>query len=109
MDLIGILAQAKTVRDDIAGGKFVKAWEDTIPLQQSLIALGREIGFQACPGDDAVATDLKCCLDEICKLAEHPPVSSEPVGKLGDGTFLRNLAEFIKTIAPILIPLIIHV
>lgn len=109
MDLIGILGQAKTVRDDIASGKFVQAWQDTIPLQLSLIDLGREIGFQAAPGDDEKAKDLKCCLDEICVLCEHPPVCSEPVGKLGDGKFLKFLAEFIKEIAPILIPLIIHV
>lgn len=109
MDLSGILAQCKTIRDDLAAGKPVTAWKDTITLQLALIDLGYDVGFKAGPGDEATAKEVKGCLDEICVLCEHPPVCSEPVGKLGDGKFLKFLAEFIKEIAPILIPLIIHV
>lgn len=107
MELIDILGQLKAIRTDLSGGQFIQAWQDTLPLQQSLIDLAKNIGFKAGPGDEATAKEIKAVLDECCQLAASPPKGAE-FGKLGDGKLLAQLIELFKQLAPIIIPLIIH-
>jgi hypothetical protein len=109
MSLTEILNGLKKVRDDFAAGKFAAAWEDTLPIQQGLIDLARAVGFQAAPGDATVIAEIHSTLDDCCQLAATAPkaAAGPTVGRLGDGALLAKLLEFLKTVAPIIIPLII--
>lgn len=106
MSLLDILGQVKTVRDDLTSGQVLKAWEDLIPVQQELIALGRELGFKAGP-DDGVHAKAICDLLAECKTLSIVTKSADPVGKIGDGVILGKLLDFLVKIAPIVLPLII--
>ena len=73
MSFLDILASYKTVRDDIAAGEFLKAWEDTIPVQQGLIELGRSLGFKAQPQDQATCDEITQTAHECVNLCQTAP------------------------------------
>ena len=108
MSLLGILNDAKKVRDALKEGRYVAAWQATIPLQQQLIDLASLSGFQAGPEDMETCQELKGVLAEIDQLKDVLPVSAvDEVHKIGDGKILKVLIEFIVKVGPIIIPLLI--
>ena len=109
-NLLEILEKAKAVRDDIKAGEFVKAWEDTLPIQQAMCDLAHSVGFKSAPGDEATAKEIQSTLEEARDLAmtSQPKAGAAgPVGKIGDGVILGKLLDFLVKIAPIVIPLIV--
>lgn len=131
MTLDEIVSQLEAVAEHALEGTYegeLLAWEATIPVQQDFInMLKKKIvakGMTAANCDDGCKKIEKCC-DKIIAAcpgtepapAPEPeldadgkpkPVAAGPVGKLfpGDGSFLRNFAEFIKTVLPLIIAFI---
>lgn len=107
MSLSEILTQCNLIKTDISNGQFLKAWEDSLVLQQAVIDLGKSVGFHAAPGDETTAIEIKSCLDQCVVLCNPPAFASIPaVGKIGDGKILKILVDLFIKLAPIIIPLI---
>lgn len=106
MSLTNLLTQFQKVREDIVAGKYATAWEDTLPIQQGMIDLARAIGFKATPDDVAAGQQIIGVICDCESILQAAPKEVEAT-KFGDGTFLKLLLEFLKTIAPIVIPILI--
>lgn len=109
MNITDLLIQFQTVKTDIAGGMFLKAVEDTQPIQNSLIALGRNLGFKAAADDEAKCKEIATCFNECKALIKSPPKGADPVNKLGDGHILAaldNLFTLFSKWLPLILPLI---
>lgn len=109
MNLIDLVTQVQTVKTDLTSGKPMQALKDFSTGLSMLADLGMNLGFQAGPSDEAACKEMAECLCDIQTLIAHPPASSEPKGKIGDGHILqglKNLADLFIQYAPMILPLI---
>jgi len=93
MNLLDILSSYKQVRNDIVAGSFLKAWEDTIPLQQGLIDLGKSIGFKATAEDAATRADITSVAESCVALCEADKGKTAALGSFDWKSFVAALVQ----------------
>lgn len=115
MQLDEMIGQIEAAILDVEKGDIATAWEDTIPVQQEIIALWK--GKQrptmgSTPANIEKGKKLMACCKKLQQTAEakEKEVRGDKVGKLfpGDGSFLKNLATFFLTVLPAIMPFIVH-
>ena len=79
MELLNILAQYRVIKDALTAGEYLGAWEATLPVQQSMITLGRNLGFKAGPNDDDTRAEIALVAEECCDLAATAKQTHEGV------------------------------
>lgn len=77
MELLNILSQYKAVRDALKAGEYLGAWEATIPVQQSMIALGRNLGFKSTAKEAKTRDEIEAVAGECCELVETASATHE--------------------------------
>lgn len=110
MGLLDMLTQVRQMKADIQAGRYVDAWEHSLPFQQGLIDIARASGVKGSPDDaqekfesEQTKADIKACCEEC--VAELSAVGADPVGKIfpGDGTFVKLLIELFLKYGPLFI------
>jgi hypothetical protein len=104
MDLSKIIAGYREIRDRLKEKKPLAAWEASLPVQQEFINLGRMTGIESASFNKTQVNELKALQCECRDLAAGTPAEAW-VEKIGDGTFLKLLLEWLEKMAPILIPI----
>lgn len=96
-----VLTAATAVKDSVAAGRFVDAWEQTFPLQQFGIDACRAMGLKSNPSDAQCKQQVRECLEECERLCQNPPMSSQQVGVIGDGKIVQAILALVTTLLPL--------
>jgi hypothetical protein len=73
VELLNILTQYRVIKEALEAGEYLGAWEATLPVQQSMITLGRNIGFKAGPDDERLTGEIAACAEECVDLCKKAP------------------------------------